>query len=71
MVCEVIFAATVPSLLEREFKRTVLVAKQEWLRGVFADLESGKLALHEKWLREMSSKLDVPEKGKSLLGRIE
>ncbi|WP_161780725.1 hypothetical protein [Tumebacillus flagellatus] len=49
----------------------MLVAKQEWLRGVFADLESGKLALHEKWLREMSSKLDVPEKGKSLLGRIE
>jgi len=40
-------------LLEEEYRRTMLGAELEWLRGVIADLEEGRLAWSEEWLREL------------------
>jgi DNA-binding PadR family transcriptional regulator len=40
-------------LLEEEYRRTMLHAELDWLRGVIEDLKAGRLAWSEEWLREL------------------
>lgn len=40
-------------LLEEEYRRALLAAEVAWLRGVIADLRSGRLTWSEQWLREL------------------
>jgi DNA-binding PadR family transcriptional regulator len=48
-------------LLEEEYRHAVLTAEVEWLRGVIADLEAGRLAWSEEWLREVAADFNPPE----------
>ena len=41
-------------LLEEEYRRTLLHAEIDWLRGVIADLTDGRLTWSEQWLREIA-----------------
>lgn len=40
-------------LLEEEYRRTMLGAELDWLRGVIEDLTAGRIAWSEEWLREL------------------
>jgi DNA-binding PadR family transcriptional regulator len=40
-------------LLEEEYRKAILTAQLTWLRGVIADLESGRLTWNEQWLAEL------------------
>ncbi len=40
-------------LLEEEYRKTMLEAELDWLRGVIEDLKAGRLAWSEEWLREL------------------
>jgi DNA-binding PadR family transcriptional regulator len=40
-------------LLEEEYRKTILQAELDWLRGVIDDLKAGRLAWNEEWLREL------------------
>ena len=42
-------------LLEEEYRRAMLRAELEWLRGVIADVRTGRLSWSEEWLREVSA----------------
>jgi DNA-binding PadR family transcriptional regulator len=48
-------------LLEEEYRRAVLRAELEWLRGVIDDLRSGELSWNERWIREIAAAFDPPE----------
>jgi DNA-binding PadR family transcriptional regulator len=41
-------------LLEEEYRKTLLQAEIDWLRGVIADLTAGRLTWSEEWLREIA-----------------
>jgi len=41
-------------LLEEEYRTAILRAELDWLRGVIADLESGRITWSEEWLRELA-----------------
>jgi DNA-binding PadR family transcriptional regulator len=41
-------------VLEEEYRKTLLRAEIEWLRGVIADLTDGRLTWSEEWLREIA-----------------
>jgi DNA-binding PadR family transcriptional regulator len=47
-------------LLEEEYRRTLLAAELEWVRGVVDDLRDGRLTWSERWLREMAAAFDPP-----------
>jgi DNA-binding PadR family transcriptional regulator len=47
--------------LEEEYRRSVLSAELDWLRGVVADLDSGQLDWNEEWLREIAKSYTPPE----------
>jgi DNA-binding PadR family transcriptional regulator len=40
-------------LLEEEYRRALLRAEVDWLRGVIGDLAAGRLTWDEQWLREI------------------
>ncbi|HET6870856.1 MAG TPA: hypothetical protein VFH80_33410, partial [Solirubrobacteraceae bacterium] len=40
-------------LLEEEYRKTMLQAELDWLRGVIEDMEAGRLTWSEEWLREL------------------
>jgi DNA-binding PadR family transcriptional regulator len=40
-------------LLEEEYRHAVLTAQLSWLRGLIADIDSGKLTWSEQWIAEM------------------
>jgi DNA-binding PadR family transcriptional regulator len=42
-------------LLEEEYRRTLLVAELEWVRGVIDDLREGRLTWSERWLRDFAA----------------
>jgi DNA-binding PadR family transcriptional regulator len=48
-------------LLEEEYRRAVLAAEVEWLRGVIEDLRAGRLTWSEEWLREVALAFNPPE----------
>ena len=41
-------------LLEEEYRAAILRAELEWLRGVLADLDAGRITWSEEWLRELA-----------------
>ena len=41
-------------MLEEEYRVTILRAELEWLRGVIADLRTGRITWSEEWLREVA-----------------
>jgi hypothetical protein len=43
-------------LLEEEYRLAMLEAELAWIRGVLADLRSGRLSWSEEWLREMAAR---------------
>ena len=43
-------------LLEEEYRKAVLEAQLEWVRGVIEDLREGRLDWSERWLREIAAK---------------
>src|SRR5262245_21415408 len=47
-------------LLEEEYRRAVLRAELEWLRGVIDDLRAGRLTWSEEWLREIGAAFNPP-----------
>jgi DNA-binding PadR family transcriptional regulator len=51
-------------LLEEEYRQAVLQAELSWLRGVIADLESGRLTWSEEWLREIATAFQPPDDDK-------
>lgn len=58
--------AAVPGLprlfvLEEEYRRAVLTAEVEWLRGVIEDLRAGRLTWSEEWLRDVAADFNPPE----------
>jgi DNA-binding PadR family transcriptional regulator len=42
-------------LLEEEYRRALLQAELDWLRGVVADLREGRLTWSDEWLREIAA----------------
>ncbi|MER6582573.1 hypothetical protein [Nonomuraea sp. NPDC001023] len=48
-------------LLEEEYRRAVLTAELEWVRGVVEDLRQGRLTWDEPWRRAIASALEPPE----------
>ncbi len=42
-------------LLEEEYRRAILAAELNWVRGVIADLRQGRLTWTEEWLRAFST----------------
>jgi DNA-binding PadR family transcriptional regulator len=48
-------------LLEEEYRRAVLTAEVEWLRGVIEDLRAGRLTWSEEWLRDVAADFNPPE----------
>jgi DNA-binding PadR family transcriptional regulator len=42
-------------LLDEEYRRAVLDAELAWLRGVIADLQTGRLTWSEEWLAEIAA----------------
>jgi DNA-binding PadR family transcriptional regulator len=48
-------------LLEEEYRRAVLAAELEWVRGVVDDLRAGRLTWTEQWLRDLAAGFDSPE----------
>jgi len=48
-------------LLEEEYRRAVLTAEVDWLRGVIEDLRAGRLTWSEEWLRVVAADFHPPE----------
>jgi len=48
-------------LLEEEYRRAVLTAELDWLGGVIADIEKGRLTWSEEWLREIAAAFMPPD----------
>jgi DNA-binding PadR family transcriptional regulator len=48
-------------LLEEEYRRAVLAAELDWVRGVVDDLREGRLTWTEQWLRGLAAGFDSPE----------
>jgi DNA-binding PadR family transcriptional regulator len=48
-------------LLEEEYRRAVLRAQLDWLRGVVEDLRAGRLSWSEQWLREVVARIGLPK----------
>jgi DNA-binding PadR family transcriptional regulator len=48
-------------LLEEEYRRALLQAELDWLRGVIADLREGRLTWSEEWLREIAAAFQPPD----------
>ena len=48
-------------LLEEEYRRAILTAELEWLRGVIDDLRAGRLTWSEEWLREVAAAFNPGE----------
>lgn len=48
-------------LLEEEYRRALLQAELDWLRGVIADLRKGRLTWSEEWLREIAAAFQPPD----------
>jgi DNA-binding PadR family transcriptional regulator len=48
-------------LLEEEYRRAVLAAELDWVRGVIDDLRDGRLTWTEQWLRGLAAGFDSPE----------
>ena len=48
-------------LLEEEYRRAVLTAEVDWLRGVIEDLRAGRLTWSEEWLRDVAADFNPPE----------
>lgn len=48
-------------LLEEEYRRAVLTAELEWVRGVIEDLRQGRLTWDEPWRRAIAAALEPPE----------
>ncbi|MFI7108223.1 PadR family transcriptional regulator [Nonomuraea sp. NPDC050227] len=48
-------------LLEEEYRRAVLTAELEWVRGVVEDLRQGRLTWDEPWRRAIAAALESPE----------
>jgi DNA-binding PadR family transcriptional regulator len=48
-------------LLEEEYRRAVLAAELDWVRGVVDDLREGRLTWTEPWLRGLAAGFDSPE----------
>jgi DNA-binding PadR family transcriptional regulator len=42
-------------LLEEEYRKAILEAEIEWVRGVIEDLRTGRLTWSEEWLRELAA----------------
>jgi DNA-binding PadR family transcriptional regulator len=49
-------------LLEEEYRKAVLDAQLQWLRGVIDDLRHGRLDWSEQWLREIGERFLPQEK---------
>jgi DNA-binding PadR family transcriptional regulator len=47
-------------LLEEEYRRAMLRAELDWVRGVIADLRAGHLTWSEQWLRDIAAKFNTP-----------
>ncbi|NUW40932.1 PadR family transcriptional regulator [Nonomuraea rhodomycinica] len=48
-------------LLEEEYRRAVLTAELEWVRGVVEDLRQGRLTWDEPWRRAIAAAHEPPE----------
>jgi DNA-binding PadR family transcriptional regulator len=59
-------AAELPRLflLEEEYRRAVLQAELDWLRGVVDDLREGRLTWSEEWLAQIFAAFHPPEESK-------
>lgn len=55
-------------LLESEYMAAMVRAEIEWLRGVSADLRSGRLTWSDAWLRRIAAQLASPAGQTSRLG---
>ncbi len=42
-------------LLEEEYRRAILAAELDWVRGVVEDLRQGRLTWTEQWIRDFST----------------
>jgi DNA-binding PadR family transcriptional regulator len=60
---EAALAADVPRLflLEEEYRRAVVSAELDWVRGVIADLRAGRLAWTEEWLHGLAAGAAPPD----------
>ena len=47
-------------LLESEYMAALVRAERQWLLGLIADLEAGRLRWDEDWLREVARRLEPP-----------
>ena len=43
-------------VLEEEYRAAVISAELDWIRGVIADLESGRLTWSEQWLHDVATR---------------
>lgn len=48
-------------LLEEEYRRAVVAAELEWVRGVVEDLRAGRLTWDERWLRDLQATFIPPD----------
>lgn len=48
-------------LLEEEYRHAILTAELTWVRGVIDDLQAGRLAWSEQWLREIAAAFIPPD----------
>lgn len=55
-------AADLPRLflLDDEYRRAVLGAELDWIRGIVADLQAGRLAWDGEWLRDVAARMEPP-----------
>ena len=47
-------------LLDEEYRRAVIQAELDWIRGVCADIEAGRLKWDEDWMREIGARFNPP-----------
>ena len=47
-------------LLEEEYRRIVLAAELEWVRGIVEDLRAGRLHWDEQWMRDVVERIGLP-----------
>jgi DNA-binding PadR family transcriptional regulator len=48
-------------LLDEEYRRTMLAAELEWVRGVIDDLQAGRMTWSEQWLQEIATAFTPPQ----------
>jgi DNA-binding PadR family transcriptional regulator len=48
-------------LLEEEYRRAVLQAELEWVRGIVDDLRHGRLTWSWEWLRDIAAQIGLPK----------